>query len=354
LENLQRINAEIERIAQLEKNVTTQTVATADAVETVADKTKARAEAAEHIRELALQIKEAENAGNAELAASLQYQKDYEDALMANAESEDQYGRAVREANANLEARNKLLADAAAKTQALVAEELAYVEAMAYGTDEQKAQAEWMKDYNDSKKRGFSEDQAQRDANAKSFSRASSTTSGSGSRGESGKTETAYQINIRNLQQSPFAKSNADSMKIEDQEARDMQRAAGYRSAGNYDAAARLEKRAKDRSDRSAQKAAFNESARSRGFNNADEAYSKQRDPFDSFFGTKDAETKRRKAWDESQKSMPSEGMTEDEKKKGKDGAGGKGKDGQGDLTSTVKSIYDWMTKNLPANALSD
>lgn len=309
VENLRLIAAEMERIRKLESEITTQTVATADAVETVADKTKARAEAAEHIRELALEIKEAENAGNDVLAEKLRWQKDYETALASNLDSEDAYGMAVREANANLEARNRLLAEQLQRTHDNVEAELKYAETMAYGTAEEKARAEWMKIYNEAKsKPGVTEDQAQRAANVGTYKPEkdkSSEGGGGGGGGRGGSDE--YEWNDTISQDEAEMRARGRTRRARD-------RADELESRGYYDAAARIRKRADEKSKEIIE----------------------------------DARLK------DQQKGMAEEGSSEDPSQPGGSGKGkGGGGGGKDSLLTKVSQIHQWMTENLPSNALT-
>jgi hypothetical protein len=360
VENLRLIAAEMERIRNLESEITTQTVATADAVDTVADKTKQRAEAAEHIRELALEIKEAENAGNDALVEKLRYQKDYETALDSNLGSEDAYGMAVREANANLEARNKLLAEQLKRTHENVEAELEYAETMAYGNDQEKGQAEWMKAYRASfgpdgeLKPGITEDQAQRAANLATYKPDPESGGGGGGGGGGGSRARDPLTPMEQLGSYDTTTALAAAMKLEDRQTAEEARASKFRDRGFYETAANIYRHAKENTDKQASSAAADQRAKTFGYNNADEQYNAQKNPFDEFWNTKDGDKKSRAKWDKEQAAMAKEGATEDPSQPG---GGGKGKGGGGDakdsLLSKVTEIHKWMTDNLPSNALT-
>jgi len=159
-ENELRIAAELTRMAE-ERAAATQDIATH--TETASEAAGDKLELQRQLRQLALEIAEAEAAGNEALAADL---REYETLIKAAVLHEGDLELAARAVNAEYEKRQRQMDENLAKQQKAIESELEYAEAMAFGTDEQRKRAEWMRAYNSAKDRGADESQAQRAANA--------------------------------------------------------------------------------------------------------------------------------------------------------------------------------------------
>lgn len=107
-ENERRIAEEANRFNKEQKEATKATKELGIASEEVAEKMTGQREQRTKILELGLQIKEAEAAGNSALAEKLRFQEDIEQGIHKYKDAEDAYGMAVRDANAELEKRNKI------------------------------------------------------------------------------------------------------------------------------------------------------------------------------------------------------------------------------------------------------
>lgn len=164
LENKRRIDAEKERLRQMEAGK--KPVATEDKGETAVKNTAEEAKFKQYILDLELQIKEAQAAGDSQKAESIGRLKDWTEAAI---KYEGDLDMATRDVNASLKERLRLKEAEIAKQQQSIEAELQYAETMAFGTDEAKSKAEWMKIYNEQMARGATEDQARRAANAGTY-----------------------------------------------------------------------------------------------------------------------------------------------------------------------------------------
>lgn len=164
LENKRRIDAEKERLRQMEAGK--KPAATEDDGETAVKNTAEEAKFKQYILDLELQIKEAQAAGDSQKAESIGRLKDWTEAAI---KYEGDLDMATRDVNASLKERLRLKEAEIAKQQQSIEAELQYAETMAFGTDEAKSKAEWMKIYNEQMARGATEDQARRAANAGTY-----------------------------------------------------------------------------------------------------------------------------------------------------------------------------------------
>jgi hypothetical protein len=137
----------------------------------------------QEIARINLQIKEAQAAGNDALAADL---TEFKDLLEAGIKYEGDMEAAARDVNAAYKERLRLKDEEIAKQQASIEAELKHAEAMAFGTDEAKAKAEWMAEYNRRIKDGATDDQARRFANAETYEPPTTTTTGAVGGGSGG------------------------------------------------------------------------------------------------------------------------------------------------------------------------
>jgi hypothetical protein len=96
----------VEREKQASRAVTT----TNEAIDQGKAKTEQNAQIKQRLLEISLQLKEAEAANNSELVSHLKHSEDLYKGILKYKDAEDAYGMAVREANAELQKRNQLLA----------------------------------------------------------------------------------------------------------------------------------------------------------------------------------------------------------------------------------------------------
>jgi hypothetical protein len=105
----EQINAEMRAIEERERAATRATAETNSAIDEGKAKTEQNAQIKQRLLEIQLQLKEAEAAGNKELAGRLRHSEDLYKGILKYKDAEDGYGMAVREANAELAKRNELL-----------------------------------------------------------------------------------------------------------------------------------------------------------------------------------------------------------------------------------------------------
>jgi hypothetical protein len=257
-ENARRIEAEIK--AQQELNKAKKEEArlareTADSeteqVSKTQEKTKAESEALkfkQYMLDIDLKIKEAQAAGDKERAESLQKIKDWTEAAI---KYEGDLDMAARDVNASLKERLRLKDEELAKQQASIDAELKHVETMAFGTEEAKAKAEWMDEYNRRMGEGATDEQAKRFANAASFKPTSESSFGGGGGGGGG----------GGLGPSVSGAPMSENMRTADlrgsaRQATRNQRASDLAAAGMYRSAIRAQDAGQRAYDRSMQAAA--------------------------------------------------------------------------------------------------
>jgi hypothetical protein len=142
--------------------------------------------------------------------------------------------------------------------------------------------------------------------------------------------------------------SLADSMRITDRKSQDYQRARDESAKGRYNTAAGMMQRADAREQRSIESARLKDTARQQGFDNFDQMFRKANESM-PIMGKMTKE--------EYKKLLEGSSMSQDQKKAAqedkKSGGGKAGQPSPDSLLNKVSEIYNWMTNNLPSNALS-
>jgi hypothetical protein len=244
-ENERRIDAEVKAEEQRVKakedaaRIARETAASEETQTSNTDK-KAKSEAdiakfKQYILDLELQIKEAQAAGDSQKAESIGRLKDWTEAAV---KYEGDLDMAARDVNASLKERLRLKEGELAKQQQSIEAELQYAETMAFGTDEAKSKAEWMKIYNEQIARGASEDQARRSANAGTYKEPKNKSQSEESQSETTKTQAERIAEMRGAFRSKSAEEAAQR----------------YEKAGMFRSAARAQDRAQRIRDRELEK----------------------------------------------------------------------------------------------------
>jgi hypothetical protein len=142
--------------------------------------------------------------------------------------------------------------------------------------------------------------------------------------------------------------SLADSMRITDRKSQDYQRARDESAKGRYNTAAGMMQRADAREQRSIESARLKDTARQQGFDNFDQMFRKANESM-PITGKMTKE--------EYKQLLEGSSMSKDQKKAAQEDNGTRGtkagKPSSDSLLSKVTEIYNWMTNNLPSNALS-
>lgn len=177
---LNRAKEEEARLAKASADAEREQTSTAE------NRAKAESEALkfkQYMLDIDLKIKEAQAAGDQDRADSLQKIKDWTEAAI---KYEGDLDMAARDVNASLKERLRLKDQEIAKQQQSIEAELKHIETMAFGTDEAKAKAEWMDEYNRRISEGATDEQAKRFANAATFKPQEEMSYGGGGGGGSG------------------------------------------------------------------------------------------------------------------------------------------------------------------------
>jgi len=162
-ENVRRINAELQAMrAELAAAEESTTAITAETDEQIS-KNDERKQQMQQLHALSLQIKEAQAEGNQALADDL---AEYKALVEAAIKYEGDLEMAARDVNTAHKERLRLQNEALQKSIAQVEKEVELAETMAFGSDEAKKKAEWMKVYADTLEKTGREDLARRAANA--------------------------------------------------------------------------------------------------------------------------------------------------------------------------------------------
>jgi hypothetical protein len=255
---IERDRAEAKQAAlSAQQKLTAETEETAKA--TSSDKKAAEEKKAlmQEIARINLQIKEAQAAGNDALAADL---TEFKDLLEAGIKYEGDMEMAARDVNAAYKERLRLKDQEIAAQQRSIEAELKHTETMAFGTDEAKAKAEWMAEYNRRIKEGATEEQARRFANADTFDpeQKQNTISSSGGGNAVGgggfsaqRKRTAMEALQSRSQNDPSALTAM--MRMQNEVNKMQNRAGDFRERGAFASAAREELRANKREERRAQ-----------------------------------------------------------------------------------------------------
>lgn len=253
---------ERERAEAKQKTIQSQQQLTAETEETAkasnADKQASEEKKAlsQEIARINLQIKEAQSAGNDALAADL---TEFKDLLEAGIKYEGDMEMAARDVNAAYKERLRLKDQEIAKQQAGIEAELRHAEAMAFGTDEAKAKAEWMAEYNRRIKDGATDEQARRFANAETYEPPATTTTAA-ARGGSGGTPTprpTTALDALRKAAETDASARADVFRIEAERTRRTSRVPELVDKGFFASAANIELRAERNAETRARDSMF-------------------------------------------------------------------------------------------------
>ena len=203
----------------------------------------------QEIARINLQIKEAQAAGNDALAADL---TEFKDLLEAGIKYEGDMEMAARDVNAAYKERLRLKDEELLKQKASIDAELERAETAAFGTEEAKAKAEWMDEYNRRIKEGATDEQARRFANAKTFDSSPGSTASSVGGGFASTSRNQSALDRLRAAAETDPNARAELMRLQDREARDMARADRMRSLGRFGSAARTQMAAEARAEASA------------------------------------------------------------------------------------------------------
>lgn len=334
-ENKRRIDAEKERIRQMEAGK--KPAPTEDDGETAVKNTAEEAKFKQYILDLELQIKEAQAAGDSQKAESIGRLKDWTEAAI---KYEGDLDMAARDVNASLKERLRLKEAEIAKQQQSIEAELQYAEAMAFGTNEAKSKAEWMKIYNEQRARGATEDQARRAANAATYKSPEQSAAGTSRGIASVKTDGTQEERIAAMRgEANAAAANAAAER--------------FQSAGQFRSAVRAQDRAKRRMDKAMENARVKDLLKSEyGTTNMGEAYQKYKEnegrKLQGRMSEKDfAEDIKKSA------RTPEERMRAEEEARNKPGKDGKEGGKSSDSMQAVTDIYKLLTERLPIHVLA-
>jgi hypothetical protein len=250
---IERVRAEAKQATlSAQQKLTAETEETAKATKGDKQATEEKKALMQEIARVNLQIKEAQAAGNDALAADL---TEFRDLLEAGIKYEGDMEAAARDVNAAYKDRLRLKDQEIAKQQAGIEAELRHAEAMAFGTDEAKAKAEWMAEYNRRIKDGATDEQARRFANAATYELPDTTTTGA-ARGGSGGTSTpkpATALDALRKAAETDARARAELFRIDAETSRLTSRVSELKDRGAFGSAANIELRAEDRAEKRAQ-----------------------------------------------------------------------------------------------------
>jgi hypothetical protein len=242
------ILARMEEIRAKEAEITNQTALTAEQSEEVVSKTDQRKQQMQQLNDLALQIKEAQADGNQALADDL---AEYKALVEAAIKYEGDLEMAARDVNAAHKERLRLQDEALQKTIAQVEKEVALAETMAFGSDEAKKKAEWMKVYQEVLEKTGRDDLARRAANAETAEAPRATSAGSGFSAPE-REQTNFE-RLSSLAKDFNTNAMADLGRIGDRASSMERRASELSSRGQHRSAARIMARAeKMRQDQAA------------------------------------------------------------------------------------------------------
>jgi hypothetical protein len=365
---IERERAEAKQAAlSAQQKLTAETEETAKA--TSSDKKAAEEKKAlmQEIARINLQIKEAQAAGNDALAADL---TEFKDLLEAGIKYEGDMEMAARDVNAAYKERLRLKDEEIAKQQAGIEAELNHAEAMAFGTDEAKAKAKWMAEYNRRIKDGATDEQARRFANAETYEPPATTPTGS-ARGGGGVSATKPTTALDRLRAAAETdvRARAELMRLQDREAQDMARADQMRATGRFGSAASAQIRAEQRAEASASREMEKQTTRSMfgGAGNIGEAARNlSNEAFKKGMSLSEAMSSKgidRKTGESTERALErfvrDQSKTEAERKEeaarggGAAGAGQSPADPMGEVIGKLEQIIQEITDRLPQNALA-
>ena len=285
--------------------------------------------------ELDLKIKEAQADGNAEREASLNALKNWSEAIV---KYEGDLDKTARDVNATLKERNRLRDEEASKQRSAIQAELQHVETMTFGTEEAKAKAEWMDEYNRRIAQGATDEEAKRFANAATFKTQTESSFGGGG-GGSNLSAVVSQAMSQNERIGAMrgaanaAASNAAAQRFE--------------SAGQFRSAVRAQDRAQRRVDRAMESARVKDIL---GGKNMGEAYKEYQSQ--TGMGHRMSREEFEKSIREQAKSPEERARDEEEAKKKGEKQGQEGEKSS-DPMQTVTDIYKLLTERLPIRVLA-
>jgi hypothetical protein len=335
-----------------QQKLTAETEETAKATKGDKQATEEKKALMQEIARINLQIKEAQAAGNNALAADL---TEFKDLLEAGIKYEGDMEMAARDVNAAYKDRLRLKDQEIAKQQAGIEAELKHAEAMAFGTDEAKAKAEWMAEYNRRIKDGATDEQARRFANAETYEPPATTPTGAARGGSGGGTSTpkpGTALDTLRKAAETDASARANLFRIEADKNRRTERVSELMDGRFFSSAANTQLRAERNAERRAQDLLTRRSATDSLFGkdsplkNMGELQNRfrqenpfgKRDDFDRFV--------------RDQQKTPGERLREEES--ARNAGGGKSQAAQVALASeaSLQSLIKEIRDRLPQNAL--
>jgi hypothetical protein len=329
-ENIRRINAELAVMRAELEAAKVPTAAITDELDEQASKTEERKNQQKQLKQLSLEIQEAEAAGNQALADDL---REYESLVKAAIDYEGDLEMAARDVNAAHKERVRLQQEALQKSIEQVEKEVQLAEAMAFGTDEAKSRAEWMKVYESTMAKTGREDLAQRAANAATAD-TGGRSRGGGTSGGSREGDSSMTFNER-----------VAEMRGNTRAQRDDELAQSYEARGFFRNAVRAQDRADRRRNEAMERGRMKDHLQSMGFNNMGEAFSQyERDvPL--------GERMTEREFKEFQKQMIEQGKTPEERAREEEEARAKqdAKGGKSDLEVAVNNVLSLLKTHIPS-----
>lgn len=343
-ENVRRVNAELEKMRAELVAAEKSTIAITEETEEQVSKTEERRQQMQKINEITLQIREAEAAGNKALADDL---SEYKSLVEAAIKYEGDLEMAARDVNAAHKERLRLQDEALQKSIAQVEKEIELAEAIAFGTDEAKSQAKWIKEYEEVLAKTGRDDLARRAANAATFDQPSSSQGGGFS--NSTTRPTSAMDRLRESAGDFNAAAMAEESRIMARGSRGEQRAAELEAAGQFRSAAAIRAREEERRQKDAQQFEDRQAARAR---------QKEIEAMSPLERSK-AQAEDRKLAREQEKMAKDAAKSEKERERASEDAVGGGAGGQKSdpaeqiLTFLRDTFFKDFQSRLPQNALS-
>jgi hypothetical protein len=328
-ENIRRINAELALMRAELEAAKVPTAAITDELDEQASKTEERKNQQKQLKQLSLEIQEAEAAGNQALADDL---REYEALVKAAIDYEGDLEMAARDVNAAHKERVRLQQEALQKSIEQVEKEVQLAEAMAFGTEEAKSRAEWMKVYESTMAKTGREDLAQRAANA--------ATADTGGRSRGGATSGGS----REGDSSMTFNERVAEMRGNARAQRDDELAQSYEARGFFRSAVRAQNRADRRRTEAMDRGRMKDHLSAMGFNNMSEALLQYQRDVPMSERMTDQEFKDFQKQLIEQGKSPEQRAAEEEEARDKHGAKG----GKSNMEKDIADILDKIQKHLP------
>jgi hypothetical protein len=328
-ENIRRINAELAVMRAELEAAKVPTAAITDELDEQASKTEERKNQQKQLKQLSLEIQEAEAAGNQALADDL---REYEALVKAAIDYEGDLEMAARDVNAAHKERVRLQQEALQKSIEQVEKEVQLAEAMAFGTDEAKSRAEWMKVYESTMAKTGREDLAQRAANAATAD-TGGRSRGGGTSGGSREGDSSMTFNERVAEMRGNARAQ-----------RDDELAQSYEARGFFRSAVRAQNRADRRRTEAMDRGRMKDHLSAMGFNNMSEALLQYQRDVPMSERMTDQEFKDFQKQLIEQGKTPEQRAAEEEEARAKHGAKG----GKSDMEKDIADILKKIEKHLP------